>query len=320
MQKVKEIVSDILAKQEINTVYYVGCGGSLSGFFPSKYFLTSEAKKLRVGYINANEFVHAVPKEVGKDTIVILASQRGNTPETVKAATLANEIGAITIGLTFQVPSPLSETAQYVIHYEFGPESIVENQKVSYGFKLALEILNQVEGYNKYDEMVSGLTKLNEIVVRAKKEIVPKAIKYAWEFLDDSVIYTMGSGACWGPAHQEAICIFMEMQWINSSVIHSGEFFHGPFEITDKNTAFLMMKSCGRTRALDDRALDFINKFNNRIFVMDASEYGICELGEIAEYLEPMFYNNVVAVFNNLLADARKHPLSTRRYMWKFPY
>lgn len=320
MQKVKEIVSDILAKQEINTVYYVGCGGSLSGFFPSKYFLTSEAKKLRVGYINANEFVHAVPKEVGKDTIVILASQRGNTPETVKAATLANEIGAITIGLTFQVPSPLSETAQYVIHYEFGPESIVENQKVSYGFKLALEILNQVEGYNKYDEMVSGLTKLNEIVVRAKKEIVPKAIKYAWEFLDDSVIYTMGSGACWGPAHQEAICIFMEMQWINSSVIHSGEFFHGPFEITDKNTAFLMMKSCGRTRALDDRALDFINKFNNRIFVMDASEYGICKLGEIAEYLEPMFYNNVVAVFNNLLADARKHPLSTRRYMWKFPY
>ena len=156
--------------------------------------------------------------------------------------------------------------------------------------------------------------------LQAKKDIVPDAIKWAWEFKDDSVIYTMGSGACWGPAHQEAICIFMEMQWINASVIHSGEFFHGPFEITDKNTAFLMMKSCGHTRPLDDRALDFIKKFNNRIFVLDASQYGINELGELAEYLEPMFYNNVIGVFNNLIADARKHPLTTRRYMWKFPY
>lgn len=34
MEKVKKIVSDILAKHKVNTVYYVGCGGSLSGFFP----------------------------------------------------------------------------------------------------------------------------------------------------------------------------------------------------------------------------------------------------------------------------------------------
>lgn len=320
MEKVRKIISEIVEKQEINTVYFVGCGGSLSGFFPAKYFLSEETKKIKVGYMNANEFVHATPKEIGKDTVVITASQRGNTAETVKATAVANELGAATVGLTFQVPSPLSDTAQYVIQYEFGPESVVENQKVSYGFKLALEILNEEEGYEKYDEMVQALAKLNDIVVQAKKDIVPDAIKWAWEFKDDSVIYTMGSGACWGPAHQEAICIFMEMQWINASVIHSGEFFHGPFEITDKNTAFLMMKSCGHTRPLDDRALDFIKKFNNRIFVLDASQYGINELGELAEYLEPMFYNNVIGVVNNLIADARKHPLTTRRYMWKFPY
>ena len=29
---------------------------------------------------------------------------------------------------------------------------------------------------------------------------------------------------------------------------------------------------------------------------------------------------DVIGVFNNLIADARKHPLTTRRYMWKFPY
>ena len=134
MQKVKEIVTSILKDHAVDTVYFVGCGGSLAGFFPAKYFLSCEAKKLKVGYINSNEFVHATPREIGPNAVVILASQRGNTAETVKACQVANEKGAATVGLTFQVPSPLADSAQHVIVYEFGEDSIVENQKTSYGF------------------------------------------------------------------------------------------------------------------------------------------------------------------------------------------
>ena len=141
MDKVRKIISEIVEKQEINTVYFVGCGGSLSGFFPAKYFLSEEAKKIKVGYMNANEFVHATPKEIGKDTVVITASQRGNTAETVKATAVANELGAATVGLTFQVPSPLADTAQYVIHYEFGPESVVENQAKIYFYAKFVNIV-----------------------------------------------------------------------------------------------------------------------------------------------------------------------------------
>lgn len=320
MERVREIVNAVLKDLKIDTIYFVGCGGSLSGFFPAKYFLSCEAKKIQVGYINSNEFVYATPKEIGENAVVILASQRGNTAETVEACKAANAKGAVTIGLTFQVPSPLSEAAQYVIHYEFGDDSIVENQKSSYAFKLAVEFLHQIEGYDDYDQMLTALTKLHDVVQNAKEQIVPYAIKYAWEFKDDQVIYTMGSGGSWGSAHQESICIFMEMQWINSSVIHSGEFFHGPFEITDKNTAFLMMKSSGRTRYLDDRALAFIGKFNDRCMVIDGMDYGMGELGAVSEYLDPLFHTNVIRVFNSLLADARNHPLSVRRYMWKFAY
>lgn len=320
MERVREIVNAVLKDHKIDTIYFVGCGGSLSGFFPAKYFLSCEAKKIQVGYINSNEFVYATPKEIGENAVVILASQRGNTAETVEACKAANAKGAVTIGLTFQVPSPLSEAAQYVIHYEFGDDSIVENQKSSYAFKLAVEFLYQIEGYDDYDQMLMALTKLHDVVQNAKEKIVPYAIKYAWEFKDDQVIYTMGSGGSWGSAHQESICIFMEMQWINSSVIHSGEFFHGPFEITDKNTAFLMMKSSGRTRYLDDRALAFIGKFNDRCMVIDGMDYGMGELGAVSEYLDPLFHTNVIRVFNSLLADARNHPLSVRRYMWKFAY
>ncbi len=295
MKVVKEIVDSILEKGPVKTVYFVGCGGSLVGFFPAKYFLNCEAKEIRTGYMNSNEFVHTTPKEVNESCVVIVASQRGNTPETVEACKVARKLGASTIGLTFEVPSPLSEAAEYVIHYEFGDDSAVENQKSSYAMKLALEFLNRIEGYAHYEDMIAALTKLNGIIDRAKTELVPYAIKYAWEFKDDKVIYTMGSGSAWGSAHQEA-------------------------EITDKNTAFLMMKSTGRTRELDDRALAFMHKFNDRIMVIDPKDYGMDELGELSEYLDAFFHTNVIRVFNNLLADVRNHPLSVRRYMWKFAY
>ena len=68
------------------------------------------------------------------------------------------------------------------------------------------------------------------MIPAAEKSIVPEAIKFSINYKDDKVIYTMGSGTAWSAAQQQQICIFMEMQWINSAVIHTGEFFHGPFE------------------------------------------------------------------------------------------
>lgn len=320
MKLVNEIITKIRKDHQIKSVYFVACGGSLTGFYPAKYFLTKESKQLNIGYMNANEFVNATPKIIDETSVVILASQRGDTSETVEACKVANKLKAVTIGLTFNPDSPLTDSAQHVIVYEFGPESVVENQKVSYGFKLALEILNQVEGYDKFNQAVEGLVQLDKITKDAKVALVPEAIKFAWEYKDDSVIYTMASGSCFGSAHQESICIFMEMQWINSSVIHSGDYFHGPFEITEKDTAFLLLKSNGQTKVLDDRALEFLNKFNKRTTVIDSFQYGMDKLGDVAEYLEPLFYNNVLSVYNNALADARNHPLSVRRYMWKFKY
>jgi fructoselysine 6-phosphate deglycase len=45
----------------------------------------------------------------------------------------------------------------------------------------------------------------------------------------------MSSGASMEVAYSTSICLMMEMQWVNSGSFHSGEFFHGPFEIVDKD-------------------------------------------------------------------------------------
>ncbi|MFR3124532.1 MAG: hypothetical protein ACLTN0_03310 [Coprococcus phoceensis] len=47
MEKVRKIISEIVEKQEINTVYFVGCGGSLSGFFLLNISSVKKQKKIK---------------------------------------------------------------------------------------------------------------------------------------------------------------------------------------------------------------------------------------------------------------------------------
>ena len=54
---------------------------------------------------------------------------------------------------------------------------------------------------------------------------------------------------------------------------------------------------------------------------MDAKELGLSTIdASVVDYFNHSLYNNVYVVYNQALAEARQHPLSTRRYMWKVNY
>ena len=61
-------------------------------------------------------------------------------------------------------------------------------------------------------------------------------------------IYTLASGASYGAAYSFAICVLMEMQWYDLQAIHANEFFHGPFEVVDKDSNFIVMIGLDETR------------------------------------------------------------------------
>ena len=162
---------------------------------------------------------------------------------------------------------------------------------------------------------------ISNIIKNARKHVAERAEAFAEEYKNDSVIYTMGSGASYGAAYMESICIFMEMQWLDSSSIHTGEYFHGPFEITDENRPFMIQISEGTTRELDERALTFLKKYAKRIEVLDAKELGLSTIdASVVDYFNHALFNNVYPIYNHALATKREHPLATRRYMWKVEY
>lgn len=288
---------------------------------PAKAFLEKEAKALTVGLYNSGEFINNPPVALGENAVVVVASHKGNTPETIKAAEIARQHGAPVIGLTWVMDSPLVAHCDYVETYTFGDGKDIAGEKTMKGLLSAVELLQQTEGYAHYDDFQDGVSKINRIVWRACEQVAERAQAFAQEYKDDKVIYTVASGAGYGAAYLQSICIFMEMQWIHSACIHSGEFFHGPFEITDANTPFFFQFSEGNTRAVDERALNFLKKYGRRIEVVDAKELGLSTIKTtVIDYFNHSLFNNVYPVYNRALAEARQHPLTTRRYMWKVEY
>ncbi len=261
-------------------------------------------------------------------TTELLLACKGNTPETIAAAKLGKEKGAAVIILTWLEESEIVEFGDYIIQYSFdaSPDHLkgdidYAGEKTMCALLVAVETLQQTAGYENYDKFYEGLGMITGIIRNARKHVQVRAEQFAETYKDDTVIYTMGSGAGYGAAYMESICIFMEMQWLDSSSIHTGEYFHGPFEITDANRPFMIQISEGSTRELDERALKFLHTYAKRIEVLDAKELGLSTIdASVVDYFNHSLFNNVYPIYNHELAEKKEHPLSTRRYMWKVEY
>lgn len=312
---------NLKTKNGITEVYLVACGGSLVDMYPTKYFLENEATKVVTGLFTANEFVHATPKRLNKDSLVIVCSHGGNTPESVEAAKVAKEFGAHTIGLTHNKEANLLNHSDYSFVHEWGAETDVKNNPMAIILQLAVEVLNRTEGYAYYDKFQNGINKINGIIKQAEQLVAERTKEFAAKYQNEELFYILSSGASYGHAYGFAICSLMEMQWLDAASIHSGEYFHGPFEVTDKETPFILLMNEGRTRALDERAREFLLQYADKVEIVDAKELGINTIAdEVVEFFNPILFYSVMCVYRAALAEVRNHPLETRRYMGKVAY
>ncbi|MFD2391041.1 SIS domain-containing protein [Enterococcus gallinarum] len=318
----KQIVQEIVKEKEVKSIVFVGCGASKADLYPAKYFLDQNAKQLRISHYTANEFNHATPASLDETTVVISASLGGTTPETVEANTVAKEKGATVISLTRSVDSPLTKDADYVIYHRFAENYAAKLEKTGFCLELAVELLNQIEGYEHYDAMMAGFATIYDLSQKSAESARKQAKAFAQRFKDEPVIYVMSSGATHEVAYSTSICLLMEMQWIHSGTFHSGEFFHGPFEIVDKDVPFILLMNDGKTREIDARALTFLERFDTKTEVVDALDYGLSAhiSKEVLDYFNPFVITAVFRVYAEELSEAREHPLTKRRYMWKLTY
>lgn len=305
----------------LQQIALVACGGSLVDMYPAHYFLNRESISLRSYMMTANEFVHAPPKALGAQTLTIICSHGGNTPESVAAARLAKQNGSITITLTHNPQAELLKWSDSNVLYEWGDNSQVVNNPMAQILCYCVEALQQTESFKNYQAFMQGLEQIDDIVATACQKNHAACLSFARRYQNEKLFYILSSGASYGHAYGFAICSLMEMQWLNAASIHSGEYFHGPFEVTDAQTPWIVMVNEGQTRALDLRVTDFLPRYAEKIEVVDARALGLSAIDpEVVDYFNPILFYSVMCGYRAALADLRQHPLETRRYMGKTDY
>ena len=319
----KELVAKILeGREKIEDVYFVACGGSLVDLYPGYYFVRTESKTMHADWITSKEFVVTPPTHLGKTSLVFICSHGGNTKETVEAAHLSREKGAAVVTMTHNPDSACNDSTMFPIVYDWA-DTVNEKDKPQ---GIVLNILNELmkvqePDYPLYDAIVAGLEKADGIVRAAVMKVQNKTWLFAEKYAKEPFLYVMGSGASYASAYGFAICSLQEMQWIDCCYLNSAEYFHGPFEVTDEDHLYILLKGRGRNRVMDERVETFLQQYGKKYEIIDANELGLEAIDDsCVEYFNPMVFYAMSVAYRNALQDKRCHPTDLRRYMGVVEY
>ena len=326
-QEVSQIVSQVIDRMSaaggLKNVVWVAAGGSNGGNYPAQYFLEHEATHLVSHSYTSNEFVRMTPRYVGPNTLAIVVSMRG-TAETIEAARVAKGCGATTIAV-YVDESDLTQVCDYKIKYDSlaVDESDMARTNSAVVLALAIELVDQTQGYEHYGEAMDAFDVIDPIYRKAVDYCTPLAQEWAQLNADKPTINVMGSGPAFGAAYVFSICNVQEMLQIDSVTTNCCEFFHGPFEVLDKRTSVFLLVSVGRSRANDERAISFLNTYGGkRVYMLDAKEIGLNDLPDsVSEYFNHLIFSPILNnVYMRALSSVTSKDYMTRRYMWKVAY
>lgn len=306
------------AGRDIQTVYCVACGGSLATLYPAKYILERRTAKVEVQSINAAEFTADPPARLGSHCLVLLNSQSGGTRETVEAARLCAERGALTAAFTTKAGSAIEQAVDCPIYYYDDPLNPYPAVLTVFPtvYKVVFALLDLWNGTELYPSMASSLLRLQDTFDAAMLQHRDAARAFASAYSGEPLIYSVSAGldSCVGYVFTN--CLVMESLWKHSSPLHAGEFFHGAFEAVDDTTAVFALLGLGGTRLVEERAVKFLQRKTKKLTVLDAKALDLSAYPDWQlPYLAPLVLNRLAAQYCDEMSYVMGHPISSRRYM-----
>ena len=311
-------VQQAVAARAVENVYFVACGGSLATLYPGKYILERETAAVSTGAYTAAEFLNDPPARLGKKSLVVLNSQSGGTPETAAAARLDTGRGALTAAFTTTPGSALEQAADHIVYYFDDPASPYPAVLTIFPevYKLTYALLDVWNGTGRLPEVNAAMLRLQDTFDEACAAYRPAARAFGAKYAGEPILYSIAAGldACVG--YVLTNCLVMESLWKHSSPLHAGEFFHGAFEAVDDTAAVFALLGLGKTRALEERAVKFLQRKTGKLTVLDAAALDLeAYPGWLRAPVSALVLNRLAALYCDEMSYAMGHPISSRRYM-----
>lgn len=308
-----ERVVDEICERGYDLICYMGIGGTWASALQVESHV-KELSDLPITVENAGQFNVVGNRRITKKSVVVFSSVSGNTAEMVAAMETLKREGVTTIGFVDVADSPLAKDATHCITY---PEN--EQLKFSMVADRFMENAGQFLQYEEYyAQLDANLAEGLASVAEASDEF---ARDFAQEHHDDPIHYFVGAGGQYGSTYSYAMCYWEEQHWLRTKSIHAAEFFHGMFEVVDRDTNVTVFLGEDAERPLAERVAKFLPKVCARYTLIDSKDYELKGISsEYRGYLSHLVTHQVTNRIDIHIERINCHPMEIRRYYRQLAY
>lgn len=220
--------------KNFHKIYIVACGTAMHAGLVGKYVI-EELARVEVIVDIASEFRYRKPI-IGKDDLVILISQSGETADTLAALKLAKEKGAKTLSFVNVKGSSIARESDMVIYTHAGPEISVASTKaysvqLSAMYLLAFELAYANNKISKEEciRLTSVLQKIPEYIEKTL-ECEKNCQFIASKLMNAESLLYIGRGLDYALSMEGSLKL-KEISYIHSESYAAGELKHGTISL-----------------------------------------------------------------------------------------
>lgn len=270
----------------ISRIIIVACGTSWHAGLVGE-FMFEELTGIPVEVEYASEFRYRKPV-VGKDCLVIAISQSGETADTLAALKLAQEKGALTLGICNVVGSTIARSVDAGIYLHAGSEIGVASTKaftsqLTVLAMLAVHIgnLKKVIDTSRAKELLTQLL-LMPTLVKQMLEKNDEMLALAKNFKDSKNFLYLGRGYNY-PVALEGALKLKEISYIHAEGYPAAEMKHGPIALIDASMPVVFLANRDATYEKIVSNIQEVKARGGRVIAL-ATE-GDDEIGKLVDHV-----------------------------------
>lgn len=277
-----------LTEEEIRNysqIHIVACGSAYHVGVTTQYVMEDLAK-IPVRTDLASEFRYRNPI-LGKNDLVIVISQSGETADTLAALREAKNKGVKTLAIVNVVGSSIAREADHVFYTLAGPEISVATTKaystqLVAGYLLAIEFA-RVRGeidtakYNELLEEIQTIPEKIEKTLEDKDRIQWFASKYS----NAKDVFFIGRGIDYAACLEGSLKL-KEISYIHSEAYAAGELKHGTISLIEDGT--LVVGVLTQSELFEKTMSNLIEVKSRGAYLMGLTSYGSYNVEDNADF------------------------------------
>ncbi|MBQ1506836.1 MAG: glutamine--fructose-6-phosphate transaminase (isomerizing), partial [Ruminococcus sp.] len=221
--------------RSFRNITIVACGTAMHAGMVGKYVIEDLAR-IPVNVDIASEFRYRNPI-VGRDDLVIIISQSGETADSLAALRLAKKKGATTLAIVNAKGSSIAREADMLIYTLAGPEIAVASTKayitqlsVMYLFAFELALAKETLSEAECKRLISALLKMPEAVQYVIDNCEEKCKYIATKLVSAESLLYIGRGLDYALSMEGSLKL-KEVSYIHSESYAAGELKHGTISL-----------------------------------------------------------------------------------------